>query len=419
MDRIVVHGGNRLEGEVAVSGSKNSTLALMAAALLGNGTTRLANVPRLRDVDLMLEILCALGAEARWDSEEPNVVYIDASTVHNPEAPYELVRKMRASFLVLGPLLARHGAARVSEPGGCAIGVRPVDQHLKGLEALGAKLKLDHGYVDATAARLTGAHVAFDVNTVNGTQNVMMAACLAEGETVIENAAREPEVVELADVLMRMGAEIHGVGSDRLLIRGVEVMRGIHHQVSGDRIEAGTMLTAAIATRGDVTVTGVDPGTMESTIEKLRETGATLFVDADTVRLHMEGPIQPVRVVTAPFPGYPTDMQAQLMAALSLAQGSSVVSERVFENRFMHVPELQRMGADIALSDRTAHVTGVRKLSGAPVMATDLRASAGLIVAALAAEGDTVVNRVYHIDRGYERIEEKLRGLGAEIRREG
>ena len=419
MDRIVVHGGHRLQGEVAASGSKNATLALMAAALLGSGTTRLSNVPRLRDVDLMLEILCALGAEARWHAEEPGVVLIDASTVHNPEAPYDLVRKMRASFLVLGPLLARHGEARVSEPGGCAIGVRPVDQHLKGFEALGGKLRLEHGYVEATAARLKGAHIAFDVNTVNGTQNVMMAACLAEGETVIENAAREPEVVELADVLMRMGAEIHGVGSDRLVIQGVDVMRGVNHRVSGDRIEAGTMLTAALSTRGDITVTGVDPGSMESTIEKLRETGAQLFVTADSVRLRMDGPMQPVRVVTAPFPGYPTDMQAQLMAALTLAEGSSVVSERVFENRFMHVPELQRMGADIALSDRTAHVTGVRKLSGAPVMATDLRASAGLIVAALAADGDTVVNRVYHIDRGYERIEEKLGSLGAEIRREG
>jgi UDP-N-acetylglucosamine 1-carboxyvinyltransferase len=418
MDRIIVRGNGPLRGEVAASGSKNSTLALMAAALLGRGETRLSNVPHLRDVDAMLEILRALGADARWSDDDDHTVVIDASDVHNPEAPYELVRKMRASFLVLGPLLARFGAARVSEPGGCAIGVRPIDQHLKGLEALGGKIQHDHGYVEATAARLRGGNVTFDVNTVNGTQNVMMAACLAEGETVLENAAREPEVVELAEVLMKMGAEIHGVGSDRLTIVGVDGMRGVPHRVAGDRIEAGTLLTAAIATRGDVRVTGVDPSTMESTLEKLRECGARIEVEPDAVHARMEGPIQAVRAVTAPFPGFPTDMQAQLMAVLTLAEGSSVVTERVFENRFMHVPELQRMGADIALEGRSAHVTGVPRLSGAPVMATDLRASAGLIVAGLAAEGDTVVSRVYHIDRGYERIEEKLRSLGGDIRRE-
>ncbi|MDH3521004.1 MAG: UDP-N-acetylglucosamine 1-carboxyvinyltransferase [Myxococcales bacterium] len=417
MDRIVVRGNGPLRGEVAASGSKNASLALMASALLARGETRLENVPKLRDVEAMLEILRALGAAAEWSS--PGVVRIEPGENSDPEAPYDLVRKMRASFLVLGPLLARYGAARVSEPGGCAIGVRPVDQHLKGLEALGGKLRLDHGYVEATAPRLTGAHVAFDLPTVNGTQNVMMAACLARGETVLENAAREPEVTELAEALFKMGAEVRGAGSDRIVIRGVENLRGIRHRVSGDRIEAGTLLAAAVATRGDVRVRGVDPSAMESTLEKLRECGARVESDATSVRARMEGPIRAVRVVTAPFPGYPTDMQAQLMAALTLAEGSSVVTERVFENRFMHVPELQRMGADIALSGRSAHVTGVARLMGAPVMATDLRASAGLIVAALAAEGETVVNRVYHIDRGYERIEEKLRGLGADIRREG
>jgi UDP-N-acetylglucosamine 1-carboxyvinyltransferase len=417
MDRIAIRGSGPLRGDVTASGSKNATLALMAAALLGQGETRLENVPRLRDVDAMLEILGALGAAAEWSG--PHEVRIEPGAIHNPEAPYDLVRKMRASFLVLGPLLARYGAARVSEPGGCAIGVRPVDQHLKGLEALGGKIRLDHGYVEATATRLSGARVAFDLPTVNGTQNVMMAACLAPGETVLENAAREPEVVELAEVLFKMGADIHGVGSDRLVIRGVEAMRGIRHCVSGDRIEAGTLLAAAIATRGDVRVAGVDPAAMESTLEKLRECGAEIETDASSVRARIDGPIRAIRVVTAPFPGYPTDMQAQLMAVLALAEGSSVVTERVFENRFMHVPELQRMGADIALTGRSAHVTGVSRLMGAPVMATDLRASAGLIVAGLAAEGDTTVNRVYHIDRGYERIEEKLRGLGAEIRREG
>ncbi|MGE4650086.1 MAG: UDP-N-acetylglucosamine 1-carboxyvinyltransferase [Myxococcota bacterium] len=418
MDRIVVSGNGPLRGDVRVSGSKNATLALMAAALLGEGRTRLENVPRLRDVDTMLEILRALGAEADWDPDCQDSLCIDPRGVHSPEAPYDLVRKMRASFLVLGPLLARFGSARVSEPGGCAIGVRPVDQHLKGFQALGAKVRFEQGYVEARADRLRGGSVAFDISTVNGTQNVMMAACLSEGETVLENCAREPEVVELAQVLQRMGAEIHGAGSDRLLIRGVSSLRGVSHRVSGDRIEAGTMLLAGLATRGLVRVLGVDPSVMDSTLQKLRECGAEIEVGVDSVQAGIRGPLQPVRVATAPFPGFPTDMQAQLMALLCLAEGASVVSERVFENRFMHVPELKRLGADIALSDRTAHVTGVRGLSGAQVMATDLRASAGLIVAALAAEGDTIVNRVYHIDRGYERIEQKLRGLGAKIRRE-
>jgi UDP-N-acetylglucosamine 1-carboxyvinyltransferase len=419
LDRIVVRGSAPLRGEVAVSGSKNSTLALMAAALLASGETQLHNVPRLRDVDTMLEILRALGVRADWDPQDPHTVRIDASSIGSPEAPYDLVRKMRASFLVLGPLVARCGTARVSEPGGCAIGVRPVDQHLKGLAALGAKVRLDHGYVEATASHLRGARVAFDVSTVNGTQNVMMAAALAPGETVLENAAREPEVVELALVLNRMGADVRGAGGDRIAIRGVAALRGVRHAVAGDRIEAGTLVAAALATRGDVTVTGVDTSMLESTLEKLRETGAELEVEPTRVRARVQAPLAGVRAVTAPFPGFPTDMQAQLLALLTLATGTSVVTERVFENRFMHVPELQRMGADIALSDRSALVRGVARLSGAPVMATDLRASAGLIVAALAAEGDTVVNRVYHIDRGYERIEEKLRGLGAEIRREG
>jgi UDP-N-acetylglucosamine 1-carboxyvinyltransferase len=416
MERIVVRGGQRLTGEVQASGSKNSTLALMAAALLAEGETQLANVPRLRDVEAMLELLVALGAQASWVGD--HTVRIDGGPVNSAVAPYDLVRKMRASFLVLGPLLARFGTARVSEPGGCAIGVRPIDQHLKGLAALGAKVRLDHGYVEATTTGLRGGRVAFDINTVNGTQNVMMAAALAPGETVIENAAREPEVVELAEVVNRMGGEVRGAGGDRITVRGVSRLRGIQHEVSADRIEAATLLTAGIVTRGDVTVTEVDSSALESTLDKLREAGAELDVEARRVRARAGAPLRGVRVVTAPFPGYPTDMQAQLMALLTLAEGSSVVTERVFENRFMHVPELQRMGADIALSGRSAHIRGVPSLTGAPVMATDLRASAGLIVAALAAEGETEVNRVYHIDRGYERIEEKLRSLGAEIRRE-
>ncbi len=418
MDRIVVEGGRRLAGQVAVSGSKNASLALMAAALLADGESVLRNVPRLRDVEAMLDLLRALGARADWSPDDPHALHIDARPVSRPEAPYDLVRKMRASFLVLGPLLARFGTARVSEPGGCAIGVRPVDQHLKGLQALGAKVRLDHGDVQASASRLRGGRVVFDVSTVNGTQNVLMAAALAPGESSLENAAREPEVVELAEVLCRMGADIRGAGGDRILVQGVRALRPVRHRVSGDRIEAGTLLAAGLATGGEVAVTGVDPAVLESTLDKLREAGAEFELDAVGVRARLAGRLRGIRVETAPFPGYPTDMQAQVMALLSLADGSSVVSENVFENRFMHVPELQRLGADISLSGRSAHIRGVPALMGAQVMATDLRASAGLLVAALAAEGRSVVNRVYHIDRGYERIEEKLRGLGANIRRE-
>lgn len=417
MDRIVIEGGAPLAGEVTVSGSKNATLALMAAALLAESPMRLHNVPRLRDVDAMLQLLRSLGVAAEWDREDPHRVTIDASSVREPEAPYELVRKMRASFLVLGPLLARCGLARVSEPGGCAIGVRPVDQHIKGFAALGAKIRLDHGVVEASGSRLTGARIAFDLVTVNGTQNVMMSACLAEGETILENAAREPEVIELATALNRMGADVRGAGTDRIVVRGVSSLRGIDHHVAGDRIEAGTLLSAGAITGGDIRVLGVDPGDLESVVDKLRETGAELEVDARGIRLRASRRPKEIRVVTAPFPGFPTDMQAQMMAVLTVADGSSVITETVFENRFMHVPELQRMGAEIELTDRSAHVRGVPRLLGAPVMATDLRASACLIVAALAAEGETTVNRVYHIDRGYERIEEKLSRLGATIRR--
>jgi UDP-N-acetylglucosamine 1-carboxyvinyltransferase len=412
MDRILIRGGARLSGEVRASGSKNSSLALMAAALLADGEVILRNVPRLRDVETMLEILRALGASADWESDDQSL-RIDPTTLSHQEAPYDLVRKMRASFMVLGPLLARFGSARVSEPGGCAIGVRPIDQHLKGLAALGAKIRLDHGYVEAATAELCGGRVAFDVTTVNGTQNVMMAATLARGETVIENAAREPEVVELAAVLSAMGAEIFGAGSDRVVVRGVASLTGTEHSVAGDRNEAGTLLAAGLITGGDVRVTGVEPPILESTLDKFREAGAEIETDGGAVRARMAGPVHALQAVTAPYPGFPTDMQAQLMAVLTVAEGSSIVVERVFENRFMHVPELQRLGADISLSGRSAHIRGVPQLLGAPVMATDLRASAGLIVAALAAEGDTVVNRVYHIDRGYERIEAKLRTLGA------
>jgi UDP-N-acetylglucosamine 1-carboxyvinyltransferase len=418
MDRIVVRGGRRLAGEVRASGSKNATLALMAAALLTDEETVLRNVPRVRDVATMIKILEALGVRCAFDADDEHVLRIQGGRVSHPEAPYDLVRQMRASFLVLGPLVARLGTGRVSEPGGCAIGVRPVDQHLKGLEALGAKIRLDHGYVEASAPSLAGARVAFDMSTVNGTQNVMMAAVLASGRTVIENAAREPEVAELAKVLAAMGAQIAGVGTDRIEIEGVRRLGGVDHAVWGDRIEVGTLLAAGLMTRGDVTVRGADPGLLDATLEKLREAGATVETSGDAITLRAGERPRGIKVVTAPYPGFPTDMQAQLMAALTLADGSSVVTETVFENRFMHVPELVRMGADIEVTGRAAHVRGVAVLSGAPVMATDLRASAGLLLAGLAAEGETIVNRVYHIDRGYERIEDKLRRLGADIRRE-
>jgi UDP-N-acetylglucosamine 1-carboxyvinyltransferase len=419
VERIVVRGGGRLGGAVRASGSKNATLALMAASLLTDEEMVLRNVPRVRDVDTMCAILGALGVPVRFDPGDPHTLRLGGGLPTHPEAPYDLVRTMRASFLVLGPLVARCGLGRVSEPGGCAIGVRPVDQHLMGLEALGAKVRLDHGYVEASATRLAGATVRFDVPTVNGTQNVMMAAALARGRTELVNAAREPEVSELARVLNAMGAIVRGAGSDRVEIEGVGRLHGVDHAVWGDRIEAGTLLAAGLVTRGEVRVAGIAPEIMGATLDALREAGAEVATEADAVALRGGEETRGIQVATAPYPGFPTDMQAQLMAVLALARGSSVVTETVFENRFMHVPELVRLGADIALAGRSAYVRGVRSLSGAPVMATDLRASAGLLLAGLAAEGETVVNRVYHIDRGYERIEEKLRRLGAEIRREG
>jgi len=419
MDRLLVQGGTALRGEVRASGSKNATLALMAAALLSEKASVLRNVPRVRDVYAMIDLLAALGISAAWDPHDRHTLRIAGGPIYSAEAPYDLVRKMRASFMVLGPLTARCGAGRVSEPGGCAIGVRPVDQHLRGLEALGAKIRLDHGYIEARSAGLRGGSFRFDVISVNGTQNVLMAACLARGRSVIENAAREPEVVELAQVLGEMGADIRGAGTDRIEVEGVESLDGIDHDAWGDRIEAGTLLAAGLITGGAITVSGARAEDLEPVLEKLCEAGAELEVGARGVTLRASGRPCGIRVVTAPHPGFPTDMQAQMMTVLAIASGSSIVTETVFENRFMHVPELLRMGADIELDGRSAHVRGVAQLSAAPVMATDLRASASLLLAGLAAAGETVVNRVYHIDRGYERIEEKLRRLGAEIRREG
>ena len=415
MDRFLIRGGIPLRGSVEVSGSKNAVLALMAAGMLTSEPVTFRNAPRVRDVFTMGKILAQLGIPAGFEDER---LMIGGGESASTEAPYDLVRTMRASFMVLGPLLARYGQARVSLPGGCAIGARPVDQHLKGLEALGAKIQLQSGYVEARADRLRGGRVVFDVNTVNGTQNVLMAACLARGSTVIENAALEPEVEELIDVLVAMGAQIDGAGTDRLEVQGVDELCGVDHSVSGDRIEAATLIMALAITRGSGSVERIRPKHLAVVLDKLQEADVALSIGEGAVRVREGGPLRAIRVKTSPYPGYPTDAQAQIMALLSLAEGSSLVTETIFENRFMHVSELSRMGADIHVDGRTAVIQGVRELSGAPVMATDLRASASLVLAGLAARGETQINRVYHIDRGYERIEQKLQALGARISRE-
>ena len=415
MDRLLIRGGVPLGGEVRVSGAKNAALPLMCAALLTRRPLRLSNVPHLRDVTTMLSLLTRMGVEVSVDDKLG--VELCAEELANPEAPYELVRTMRASILVLGPLLARYGRARVSLPGGCAIGQRPVDQHLKGLQALGAKIEVEQGYIIAEARRLKGARLVADLVTVTGTENLMMAACLAEGTSVIENAAREPEVVDLAACLNAMGARIKGAGSDVITIEGVSELAGATHRIMADRIETGTYLVAAAATGGSVTLHGANPGTLDAVIGKLREAGATITVKEDAISLEMRGRPASVNVRTAPYPAFPTDMQAQLMALDAIAEGTGVITESIFENRFMHALELVRLGADIETTGNTAIVRGVRRLQGASVMATDLRASASLVVAGLAAEGETLVDRIYHLDRGYEAIEEKLSKLGARIRR--
>ncbi|MFP5460695.1 MAG: UDP-N-acetylglucosamine 1-carboxyvinyltransferase [Gammaproteobacteria bacterium] len=414
MDKLRIEGGRRLEGRVQVSGAKNAALPILAAGLLSPEPLVVTNVPDLHDVGTTLRLLGQLGAHC---TREGGTVAIDASSLTSVEAPYEMVKTMRASILVLGPLLARFGEARVSLPGGCAIGQRPVDQHIKGLQAMGAAISIEHGYVVAKAARLKGARIVTDMVTVTGTENLMMAATLADGETVIENAAREPEVVDLARALVAMGARIDGAGTDRIVIRGVERLHGATWGVMPDRIEAGTFLCAVAATGGDVELAGVDPDTMDATLEKLREAGATLEAGKDRVRISMARRPLAVSVRTAPYPGFATDMQAQMMAMNAVAEGTSVMTETIFENRFMHVLELQRLGADITVEGNTAIVRGVPRLSGATVMATDLRASAGLVIAGLVGEGETVVDRIYHLDRGYEHMESKLAALGARIER--
>ena len=416
MDKLVIEGGVPLSGDVAISGAKNAALPILTAALLTEEALTVDNVPHLRDVSTMLNLLMQMGVSTSLD--EKGSVELRAAKITEPVAPYELVKTMRASVLVLGPLVARLGEARVSLPGGCAIGLRPVDQHLKGLQAMGATIEMAQGYMIARAPRLKGARICMDIVTVTGTENLMMAAALADGVTVIENAAREPEILDLAACLTAMGAKISGAGSDVITIDGVERLHGARHSVMPDRIETGTFLVAAVATGGDVKVTGARPDTLDAVLDKLREAGAQVECGADWIRVKANGALKAVNVRTAPHPAFPTDMQAQFMALNSVAQGASRVVETIFENRFMHVQEMQRLGADIAVEGNTALIKGVPALNGATVMATDLRASASLVIAGLVAKGTTTVERIYHLDRGYERIEEKLSRLGARIRRE-
>lgn len=418
MDRLIISGGKPLHGEVTISGAKNAALPIMAATILATDNVTIANVPHLKDVTTMMELLGQLGAKLVVD-EKMNV-QVDANHVNELVAPYELVKTMRASILVLGPMLARFGKADVSLPGGCAIGTRPVDLHLKALKMMGAEIIVKNGYIRARCkrGRLQGKTLMFDTVTVTGTENIMMAAVLAEGQTIIKNAAREPEVIDLAHFLIQMGAKISGAGTHTIVIDGVDQLGGTAYSIMPDRIEAGTYLAAAALTRGQVTVRRVKPDNLLSMLCKFEEAGGALTIGEDWVSLDMHGlRPQSIDISTAPYPGLATDMQAQFMALNSVAEGTGSITENIFENRFMHVQELQRMGAQIRLNGNTAIVTGVERLTGAPVMATDLRASASLILAGLAAEGETYVERIYHVDRGYERIEEKLSMLGADIKR--
>ena len=414
MDKLLIEGGARLSGEVAISGAKNAALPILCAALLTAEPVTFTNVPQLNDIGTLLELLGQMGVKI---ARERDTVTLDASGLNNPLAPYEMVKTMRASILVLGPLVARCGEARVSLPGGCAIGARPVDQHIKGLQAMGAEVRVEHGYVHATVPRLKGARLFTDMVTVTGTENLMMAATLADGETVIENAAREPEVVDLANCLVAMGAQISGAGSDVIRIRGVERLHGATHRIMPDRIETGTYLCAAAATGGSVRLTGTSSSYLDAVIDKLMDAGCEVVSERDAIRLSAPARLNAVSLRTAPYPAFPTDMQAQFMAINCVARGVAMIRETIFENRFMHAVELQRLGADIRIDGNTAVVQGVDRLEGATVMATDLRASASLVVAGLVAEGETVIERIYHLDRGYERLEEKLAALGAKVSR--
>ena len=416
MDKLIINGGTRLQGDVRIAGAKNAALPILAATLLAETPMLVSNIPHLHDITTTMELLGQMGVQLTID--ETMRIEADASHVHNLTAPYELVRTMRASILVLGPLLARYGQADVSLPGGCAIGSRPVNLHLASLSAMGADIEVTNGYIHARAKRLQGAHLNLDIVTVTGTENLMMAAALAKGTTVIENAACEPEVVDLANCLNAMGAKIHGAGTATLAIEGVDNLQGIQHHVMPDRIETGTYLVAAAMTGGSIKVRDTDPTLLDIVLQKLRQAGAQITHGDNWIELDMQGRRpQAVDVHTAPYPAFPTDMQAQFSAMNAIAEGVGVITETVFENRFMHIQELQRMGANIRLEGNTAICTGVPQLTGAPIMATDLRASASLVLAGLAAQGETIVNRIYHVDRGYQNIEEKLQGLGASIRR--
>jgi UDP-N-acetylglucosamine 1-carboxyvinyltransferase len=414
MKSIVINGGKKLNGEVTISGAKNAALPILTAGLLCAGKHTISNVPRLADVTTLGKILQNMGV---FFERKDHEITIDSTGMMNPEAPYDLVRTMRASVLVLGPLVARMGKARVSLPGGCAIGARPINLHLMGLEKLGATVNIEHGYVIASAKKLRGAHIYFDTVTVTGTENIMMAAVLAEGETILENAAREPEVVDLANALVQMGARVEGAGTDIIRIQGVNSLQSVNYTVMPDRIETGTFMIAAAITGGSVLIRNCHPGHLEAVLAKVAEAGAEIKANAETIHITGVRPIKPVNIKTLAYPGFPTDMQAQFMSLMTLSEGTSVINETIFENRFTHVAELRRMGARIEADGRTAIVKGVPKLSAAPVMATDLRASASLILAGIAAEGQTVVSRIYHLDRGYESIEEKLSALGADIKR--
>lgn len=414
MQKLIIQGGAPLSGEVDISGAKNAALPILCASLLTSDTLSIDNVPRLNDVATMLSLLRQLGVSISTDGDG---IRLTAETLANVVAPYEMVKTMRASILVLGPILAREGAARVSLPGGCAIGLRPVDQHIKGLQAMGAEIEIEHGYIHAKAKRLNGAHIVMDIATVTGTENLMMAATLADGITVLENAAREPEVSDLANCLIAMGAEIHGVGSDVITIEGVPALHGASHRVMPDRIESGTFLVAAAASGGEIYLRGTRSDTLDAVLDKLMEAGAAIESGEDWIHLKMNNALKSTDLRTAPYPAFPTDMQAQFMVLNSIAAGTAIITETIFENRFMHVQELKRMNADIKVEGNTAVVYGVAALNGANVMATDLRASASLVLAGLIANGETVIDRIYHLDRGYERIEDKLSRLGATIRR--
>lgn len=414
MDKLLIQGGNRLSGDIAISGAKNAALPILCAGLLTADTVQLSNVPHLQDVSTMLKLLRQMGLRIEQDNDK---VMMSGRAIDKLEAPYELVKTMRASILVLGPLVARFGEARVSLPGGCAIGSRPVDQHIKGLQAMGAEINIEAGYIHAKAKKLKGARIVTDMITVTGTENLLMAATLADGETVLENAAREPEVSDLANLLVAMGAKIDGIGTDRLVIQGVEQLHGASHHVIADRIETATFLCAVAAAGGDVTLKNARTDILDVALDKLREAGVIITTGPDWIRVQMAARPKAVSFRTTEYPGFPTDMQAQFMALNCIADGSSRVTETIFENRFMHVQEMNRLGASIGIEGHTAIVSGVDKLVGAPVMATDLRASASLVIAALVAQGETLIDRIYHLDRGYDRMEVKLSAVGANIQR--